>query len=63
MQGFFNNKKLRKGLKKKNKIKEKVFQKFERALSATIAAKFIQIENQINLLYDLQIASVLPLIK
>jgi len=33
------------------------------ALSATIAAKLIQVENQINLLYNLQLASELPLIK
>jgi hypothetical protein len=49
--------------KRRTKLKKKYFRKFERALSATIAAKFIQIENQINLLYDLQIASELPLIK
>ena len=49
--------------KKRTKLKKKYFKRFERALSATIAAKFIQVENQINLLIDLQIASELPLIK
>ncbi len=49
--------------KRRTKLKKKYFKKFERALSATIAAKFIQVENQINLLVDLQIASQLPLIK
>ena len=49
--------------KKRTKLKKKYFKRFERALSATIAAKFIQVENQINLLIDLQIASKLPLIK
>ncbi len=49
--------------KRRTKLKKKYFKKFEKALSATIAAKFIQVENQINLLIDLQIASELPLIK
>ena len=49
--------------KRRTKLKKKYFKRFERALSATIAAKFIQVENQINLLIDLQIASKLPLIK
>ncbi len=49
--------------KRRTKLKKKYFKRFEKALSATIAAKFIQVENQINLLIDLQIASELPLIK
>jgi hypothetical protein len=49
--------------KRRTKLKKKYFKKFEKALSAVIAAKFIQVENQINLLIDLQIASELPLIK
>ncbi len=49
--------------KRRTKLKKKYFWKIERALSATIAAKFIQVENQISLLIDLQIASELPLIK
>ena len=49
--------------KRRTKLKKKYFKRFERALSATIAAKFIQVENQISLLIDLQIASELPLIK
>ena len=49
--------------KRRTKLKKKYFRKFYRTLSATIAAKFIQVENQINLLLDLQIASELPLIK
>jgi len=49
--------------KRRTKLKKKYFRKFDRTLSATIAAKFIQVENQINLLLDLQIASELPLIK
>ena len=49
--------------KRRTKLKKKYFKKFEKALSAITAAKFIQVENQINLLIDLQIASDLPLIK
>ncbi len=50
--------------KKRLKLKKKYFKKFERALSTTIAAKFmLQVEEQINLLIDLQIAEELPLIK
>jgi len=49
--------------KRRTKLKKKYFKKFEKALSAIIAAKFIQVESQINLLVDLQIASELPLIK
>ena len=49
--------------KRRTKLKKKYFKKFEKALSAIIAARFIQVENQINLLIDLQIASELPLIK
>ncbi len=49
--------------KRRAKLKKKYFKKFEKALSAVVAAKFIQVENQINLLIDLQIASELPLIK
>ncbi len=49
--------------KRRTKLKKKYFKRFEKALSATIAAKFIQVENQISLLINLQIASELPLIK
>ncbi len=49
--------------KRRTKLKKKYFKRVEKALSATIAAKFIQVESQINLLADLQIASELPLIK
>ena len=49
--------------KRRTKLKKKYFKKVEKALSAIIAAKFIQVESQINLVADLQIASELPLIK
>jgi len=49
--------------KTKIKLQKKYFKKFKKALSATIAAKFMQLEKQINLLIDLQIYSELPFIK
>lgn len=48
---------------KRFKLKKEYFKKFEKALSAVIAAKFIQLENQINRIVDLQIAMELPLIE
>jgi len=48
---------------KRLKLRKEYFSEFEKALSSVTAAKFIQLEHQINLLIDLQIASELPLIK
>ncbi len=39
------------------------FKKFSKALSPKTAAKFFQVENQIQMLIDLKIASELPLAK
>ena len=47
----------------RTKLKKKYFRKFDRVLPAKTVAKFFQLENQILLLIDLQIASNLPLIK
>jgi hypothetical protein len=44
-------------------LMKKYYKKFEKALSPKAAARFTQIENQINLLIDLQIASSMPLVK
>jgi hypothetical protein len=44
-------------------LKKKYFKKFEKALSSKLAAKFFQLENQLNLLIDLQIVDDLPFIK
>jgi len=44
------------------KLKKKYFKKVEKALGPVTAAKFIQVENQIDLLIDIQIAQGLPLI-
>ena len=48
---------------KRIKLKKKYFKKFNKVLPSKIVAKFFQLENQINLLIDLQIASELPFIK
>lgn len=48
---------------RRTKLKRKYFRKFDRVLPSKTVAKFFQLENQINLLIDLQIASELPLIK
>ena len=45
------------------KLKRYYFQKFSKALSPRMAVKFFQVENQIQALVDLQIASELPLPK
>jgi len=48
---------------KRTKLKKKYFKKLDRVLPSKTVAKFFQLENQILLLIDLQIASELPLIK
>jgi NurA-like 5'-3' nuclease len=45
------------------KLRKKYFKKVEKELGSITAAKFLQIENQIKLLIDLQIAQSLPLIQ
>ena len=45
------------------KLKKKYFQRVEKALSATVAARFIQVEHQIQLLVELGLASEVPLVK
>ncbi len=47
----------------KTNLKRKYFQKFEKVIPATKAARFFQIENQVNLALDLRVAASLPLIK
>ena len=44
------------------KLRKKYFKEFQKVLPAIKAARFIQVENQIGLLVDLQIASELPLV-
>ena len=47
---------------KRHKLQKSYYTKFKKALGAKRAARFMQLENQINLLIDLQIAGNLPLI-
>ena len=44
----------------RNEIKRKYYAKFKTALDPVVAAEFLQVENQIEKLLDLQIASQLP---
>ena len=43
-------------------LEEKYFVRLRRELSATTAARFIQVENQLNMLIQMQISSELPLV-
>jgi hypothetical protein len=44
-------------------LNEKYYQKFAEALTPTVAAKYMQLEHQIQLIIDLSISSNLPLAK
>jgi hypothetical protein len=44
-------------------LKGKVYERVKQATSAHTAAKFLQVEHQIQLLIDLQISAALPIIK
>jgi len=48
---------------KRTDLKRKYFKKFIKVIPAVKAARFFQIENQINMALDLQVAASLPLIK
>ena len=48
---------------KKTDLKRKYFKEFSKVMPATKAARFFQIENQLNMVLDLQVAASLPLIK
>jgi hypothetical protein len=48
---------------KRTDLKRKYFKKFSKVVPAKKAARFFQIENQINMTLDLQLAASLPLIK
>ena len=47
---------------KRHKLQKSYYTKFKKALGAKRAAKFMQLEHQIDLLIDLQIAANLPLV-
>ena len=48
---------------KKTDLKRKYFKKFVKVMPAKKAARFFQIDNQLNMAVDLQVAASLPLIK
>jgi hypothetical protein len=47
----------------RTELKRTYFKRFQTAIPAAKAARFFQIENQLNMVVDLQIAAALPLIK
>ena len=49
--------------KKKTELKSKYFKRFSKVMPAKKAARFFQIENQLNTAIDLRVAASLPLIK
>ena len=48
---------------KRTALKRKYFQKFSEAMSPKSAARFLQVENQLLMLIDLQVASSLPVVE
>ena len=48
---------------KKLKLRKDYFEKFRKVLPPKLAARYLQLDNRINLLYDLQLAAKVPLIK
>jgi hypothetical protein len=51
------------GEKDRTKLREKYYKKFAKELSPTVAARWWQVERQIGLLMDLQIANEMPLVQ
>lgn len=47
----------------KLKLKKDAFKKVEKATSASLASRFVQVQSQIDMLLDLEIASSLPLLE
>ncbi len=48
---------------KRNALKQKYYDRIKTALSAKTAARFLQVENQILMLLDLQISAALPVVR
>ena len=44
-------------------VKQKYYERMKSALSAKTAARFLQVENQLLMVIDLQIAASLPIVK
>ena len=45
------------------KLKKKYYKRVEKALNSSIAARFIQVERQIELIIDVQLAAEMPLVR
>jgi predicted RNA-binding protein with RPS1 domain len=48
---------------RRNALKQKYYDRLKAALSAKTAARFLQVENQLLMIVDLQIAAALPVVK
>lgn len=49
--------------KERLKLREKYYRKVEKAISSLVAARFIQVDQTLNMMIDLQIAAELPLLE
>lgn len=49
--------------KSRNELRAQYYPKFKKAIGAKQAAKFIQVDNRLTLLVDLQIANAIPIIQ
>jgi hypothetical protein len=47
----------------RTKLRAEYYPKFNKAIGAKQAAKFLQVDNRLTLLVDLQIASAVPIIQ
>jgi hypothetical protein len=48
---------------RRTELKKKYYERFKKSLSPITAARFLQVENQLLMLVDLQVASSLPIIE
>jgi hypothetical protein len=48
---------------RRHELKAKYYDRFKKVLSPKTAARFLQVENQLLMIIDLQIASALPIVK
>ena len=49
--------------KSRNELRAQYYPKFKKAIGAKQAAKFIQVDNRLSLLVDLQLANAIPIIQ
>ena len=49
--------------KSRTDLRAEYYPKFKKAIGAKQAAKFLQVDNRLNLLVDLQIANAIPIIQ